>query len=390
LTTALKLPLVPKAQPRLWNSRPSAARFSDEVMIGNYNTPVSTEKVRGRGAASNPRNRFEKISYERTEWDEPEDPSRHTNFLKDETRSIINYNDSPDVGFNASINPYRGCEHGCVYCFARPNHEYLGFSAGLDFETKILVKEDAPALLRRELASPAWQPQVIAISGVTDAYQPVERRLQLTRRCLEVLVEFRNPVVIITKNELVTRDADLLRDLAAVHAALVFVSVTTLDSELARELEPRASQPARRLAAIESLAAAGIPVGTLVAPVIPGLTDHELPAILSAAAKAGAIAAGYVPLRLPYGVGALFEQWLTLHRPLQKEKILNRVRDIRDGRLNDPNFRTRMRGSGAYAEHIAELFEVCCRKAGLNSTRPALSSEAFRKSGPAQLGFRFE
>jgi DNA repair photolyase len=359
-------------------------------MIGNYNTPVSTEKVRGRGAASNPRNRFEKISYERTEWDEPEDPSRHTNFLKDETRSIINYNDSPDVGFNASINPYRGCEHGCVYCFARPNHEYLGFSAGLDFETKILVKEDAPALLRRELASPAWQPQVIAISGVTDAYQPVERRLQLTRRCLEVLVEFRNPVVIITKNELVTRDADLLRDLAAVHAALVFVSVTTLDSELARELEPRASQPARRLAAIEALAAAGIPVGTLVAPVIPGLTDHELPAILSAAAKAGAIAAGYVPLRLPYGVGALFEQWLTLHRPLQKEKILNRVRDIRDGRLNDPNFRTRMRGSGAYAEHIAELFEVCCRKAGLNSTRPALSSEAFRKSGPAQLGFRFE
>src|SRR5262245_3624103 len=229
--------------------------------------------------------------YEISVWDEPEDPSRHTVFLKDDTRTIINYNDSPDVGFNASINPYRGCEHGCIYCFARPNHEYLGFSAGLDFETKILVKENAPELLRRELATPKWEPQVIAISGVTDAYQPIERRLRLTRRCLEVLLEFRNPVVIITKNELVTRDIDLLRELARVDGALVFVSVTSLDGELARELEPRASQPARRLAAIESLSAAGVPVGTLVAPVIPGLTDHEIPGILTAVAKAGAIAA---------------------------------------------------------------------------------------------------
>jgi DNA repair photolyase len=347
---------------------------------------VSTEKVRGRGAASNPANRFETASYQREEWDDPDDPSIKTLFLKDETRTIINYNDSPDVGFNASINPYRGCEHGCIYCFARPNHEYLGFSAGLDFETKILVKEDAPELLRRELASPRWEPQVIAISGVTDAYQPIERRLQLTRRCLEVLVEFRNPVVIITKNELVTRDIDLLSQLARLDALLVFVSVTSLDSDLARELEPRASQPGRRLGAIESLARAGIPVGTLVAPVIPGLTDHEMPAILSAAAKAGALAAGYVPLRLPYGVAPLFEEWLRLHRPLQKEKILNRIRDMRGGRLNDPNFRTRMRGSGAYAQHISELFELSCRKAGLDSKRPMLSSQAFRRPGPAQLG----
>src|SRR5213592_1529485 len=235
---------------------------------------MSAEKRRGRGAASNPANRFERLSYHSSDWDEPEDPQPHTLFLKDTTRSIINYNDSPDVGFNASINPYRGCEHGCIYCFARPNHEYLGFSAGLDFETKILVKEDAPELLRRELASPRWEPQVIAISGVTDAYQPIERRLRLTRRCLEVLVEFRNPVVIITKNELVARDIDLLGQLARIDGVLVFVSVTSLDPELARELEPRASQPARRLAAIESLAAAGVPVGTLVAPVIPGLTDH--------------------------------------------------------------------------------------------------------------------
>jgi len=346
---------------------------------------VSTEKLRGRGAASNPANRFEKLSYRASDWDDPEDISPQTMLLKDDTRTIINYNDSPDVGFSASINPYRGCEHGCIYCFARPNHEYLGFSAGLDFETKILVKENAPELLRRELLSPKWEPQVVAVSGVTDAYQPIERRLQLTRRCLEVLVEFQNPVVIITKNELVTRDIDLLGRLARLDGALVFVSVTSLDGELARELEPRASQPARRLNAIEALARAGIPVGALIAPVIPGLTDHELPAILSAVAKAGAVAAGYVPLRLPYGVAPLFDEWLTLHRPLQKQKILNRIRDIRGGRLNDPNFGSRLRGSGPYAEHISELFEVSCRKAGLNSSRPALSAKAFRRPGPSQM-----
>jgi DNA repair photolyase len=346
---------------------------------------VSTEKARGRGASSNPTNRFEKLSYEPWISDESDDPSRQTVLLRDDTRSIINYNDSPDVGFSASINPYRGCEHGCIYCFARPNHEYLGFSAGLDFETKILVKQDAPALLRRELMSTKWVPQVIAISGVTDAYQPIERRLQLTRRCLEVLAEFQNPVVIITKNELVTRDVDLLSKLARINAALVFISVTSLDGELARELEPRASQPARRLAAIESLSSAGVPTGALVAPVIPGLTDHEVPAIISAVAKAGAVAAGYVPLRLPYGVAPLFEEWLTLHRPLQKEKILNRIRDIRGGRLNDPNFGSRLHGSGAYADHISELFEISCRKAGLNSSRPALSASAFRRPGPSQM-----
>src|SRR5256712_7967779 len=325
---------------------------------------MSAEKRRGRGSASNPANRFETLSYHSSDWDEPEDPSPQTVLVKDDTRTIINYNDSPDVGFSASINPYRGCEHGCVYCFARPNHEYLGFSAGLDFETKILVKENAPELLRRELLSPKWEPQVIAVSGVTDAYQPIERRLRLTRRCLEVLVEFQNLVVIITKNELVTRDIDLLGKLAQIDGVLVFVSVTSLDSELARDLEPRASQPARRLAAIEALARAGIPAGALVAPVIPGLTDHEIPAIVSAVAKAGAVAAGYVPLRLPFGVAPLFEEWLTLHRPLQKEKILNRIPDNRGGRLNDPNFGSRLHGSGSYAEHLSELVEVCSRKAG--------------------------
>ena len=341
--------------------------------------------LKGRGAASNPANRFENASYVRTDWDDPADPQPQTLFLKDATRSIINYNDSPDVGFEASINPYRGCEHGCIYCFARPNHEYLGFSAGLDFESKILVKEDAPELLRRELMAKSWKPQVIAISGVTDAFQPIERRLQLTRRCLEILAEFRNPVVIITKNELVTRDIDLLRELARYDAALVFISVTSLDNDLARELEPRASQPQRRLATIEQLAAAGVPVGTLVAPVIPGLTDHEIPAIVSAVSHAGAKLAGFVPLRLPYGVAPLFEEWLALHRPLQKEKILGRLREMRGGRLNDPNFGSRMHGQGAYAQHIAELFDVSCRKAGLNTVRPKLSAASFRRPQGAQL-----
>lgn len=244
-------------------------------------------KIKSRGANYNPPNRFEPIEYVRDpEWSE-EDPAPTTQFFKDTSRSLITYNDSPDVGFNASINPYRGCEHGCIYCYARPFHEYLGLSAGLDFETKIFVKEDAPALLRRELSSPKWKPQVIAMSGVTDPYQPIERRLRLTRRCLEVLVDFRNPVAIVTKNFLVTRDIDLLQRLAEYQAVCVFISVTTLKADLSRILEPRTSQPDRRLAAVEQLARAGIQTGVLVAPVIPGLTDHEMPAILQACAEAG-------------------------------------------------------------------------------------------------------
>jgi len=339
------------------------------------------QEIHGRGAASNPGNRFERAHYAVSEWDDANDSSPDTVLLKDVTRSIIAYNDSPDVGFDASINPYRGCEHGCIYCFARPNHEYLGFSAGLDFETKILVKEQAPELLRRELMLPSWKPQTLAISGVTDAFQPIERRLKLTRRCLEVLAEFRNPVVIITKNELVTRDIDLLSELARHDAALVFISVTSLRSDLARTLEPRASQPQRRLAAIDALARAGIPVGVLVAPVIPGLTDHEMPGILAASRNSGAVIAGYVPLRLPFGLAPLFEEWLTLHAPLQKEKILNRVREIRGGKMNDPNFGSRLRGEGEYAGQLRKLFEMACRKSGLNASRPKLSTEAFRRPG---------
>src|SRR5258705_9094344 len=255
---------------------------------------MPTPAVRGRGTAENPKNRFEEIEVV-PDLEAPEDerPAPHTRFFRDLSRSIIATNDSPDVGFSASVNPYRGCEHGCIYCYARPYHEYLGLSAGLDFETKILVKEDAPELLRAELASPKWEPKVVAISGVTDAYQPIERKLQLTRRCLEVLAEFRNPVIIVTKNQLVTRDIDVLKELASFSAAAVCVSVTTLDAELARVMEPRTSTPANRLEAIQALSEAGVPVRVLAAPIIPGLTDPELPSIIQAGARAGARPRGY-------------------------------------------------------------------------------------------------
>jgi DNA repair photolyase len=348
--------------------------------------PEQPIQSRGRGAPANPPNRFVPLWYSRDpEWNDLEDPALETQFFTDTSRSIITYNDSPDVGFDASINPYRGCEHGCSYCYARPTHEYLGFSAGLDFESRILVKEQAPELLRRELSSPRWKPQVLAMSGVTDSYQPVERRLQLTRRCLQVLAEFRNPVVIITKNHLVTRDVDVLSELAQYKAARVFLSVTTLDGSLSRVMEPRASHPQRRLAAIEMLSQAGVPTGVLVAPVIPGLTDHELPSIIAAAVQAGAKAAGYVTLRLPHGVGPLFEQWLTQHFPDRKDKVLHRVRAIRGGQLNDPRFSSRMRGEGIFAEQIAALFALACRKAGIDGRGPVLSTAAFHVPSNSQL-----
>ncbi len=342
--------------------------------------------IHGRGAAINPPNRFEKLSYvpDPKEGDS-EGPAPATEFLKEKPRTIISYNASPDVGFEASVNPYRGCEHGCVYCYARPFHEYLGFSAGLDFETKIVAKEGAPALLERELSSGRWKPQVLAMSGVTDAYQPVERHLRLTRGCLEVLSDFCNPVVIITKNHLVTRDVDVLKKLAECDAACVFISVTTLDSDLARKMEPRASSPARRLAAIAALARAGVPVGVLVAPIVPGLTDHEIPSIIAAAANAGAGYAGKVVLRLPYAVKHLFEGWLERNFPDRKEKVLNRVRSMRGGKLNESAFGRRMRGEGIFAEQISALFHAACKRAGIHGRSPELSTAAFRPPEGPQL-----
>jgi DNA repair photolyase len=344
--------------------------------------------LHGRGASDNPPNRFERLVYEpEPDGADPEGPGPATQFLRDATRSILVSNDSPDVGFDVSINPYRGCEHGCIYCYARPTHEYLGLSAGLDFETRILVKEDAPELLRRELAASRWRPRTVGVSGVTDPYQPVERRLRLTRRCLEVFAEFRNPVVIVTKNHLVTRDLDVLRELATHRAVAVFVSVTTLDGDLARLMEPRASQPAGRLAVITELTAAGVPTGVLVAPVIPGLTDHEIPSIIQAVAAAGARHAGFVMLRLPYAVAIIFEQWLAQHFPERKERVLGRIREMRGGRLNDSRFGKRMRGEGPLADAIKKVFALACRRAGIVGRGPELSPDAFRRPGEQRMLF---
>jgi DNA repair photolyase len=354
--------------------------------------PLSTQDsalstaIKGRGASWNPLSRFETIEYVRDDEAE-EQPSPSTLFLRDPSRSIIAHNDSPDVGFDSSINPYRGCEHGCIYCFARPTHEYLGFSAGLEFESKIMVKEDAPELLREELMSPRWKPRLIAISGVTDAYQPIERKLEITRRCLQVLAEFRNPTCIITKNHLVTRDIDVLQELAKFDAVSVNLSVTTLDPALANIMEPRASTPQRRLEAIELLAKAGIPVGALVAPVVPAITDHELPNILTAVANAGATSAGYVLLRLPWAVAPLFERWLDEHYPDRKQKVLNRVRFLRDGKLYDARWGVRQRGEGIFAEQLDAIFDITCRKLHLNEISRELSAESFRR--PTSQGSLF-
>ena len=348
-----------------------------------------TPSPRGRGARLNPPNRFETTHHE-LELEQVEDDEEYLNalsrppteYLPDQSRSIIARNDSPDVGFEASVNPYRGCEHGCIYCYARPTHEYLGFSAGLDFETKILIKHDAPELLRKALSAPGWKPQVLGMSGVTDAYQPIERTLGLTRRCLAVLTEYRQAVTIITKNRLVTRDLDLLAELAQYNAAGVFVSITSLDEELIGRLEPRTTRPQGRLRAIATLAAAGIPTGVMVAPVIPGLTEHEIPSILKAAAQAGARSAGYTIVRLPLGVAGLFDDWLGKHFPDRKDKVLDRIRAMRGGRLNDARFGVRMSGEGSAAIMISQIFRGACRRAGLNLHPWPVTAAAFRRPTP--------
>jgi DNA repair photolyase len=342
----------------------------------------------GRGTQSNPPNRFERLHLEPDPDCPPEErPHPHTQFFFDATESILVENDSPDIPFTFGINPYRGCEHGCAYCFARPYHEYLGWSSGLDFETKILVKLRAPELLRRELSSPRWRPQSITLCGATDCYQPAERQFRVTRRCLEVLAEFRNPVAIVTKSALVTRDRDVLAELARHHACAVYVSVTTLDAGLAGKLEPRAARPAHRLHAIRELANAGIPVGVMVAPIIPGLTDHEMPAILAAAAASGAKRAGCTVLRLPYAVKEVFLQWLDDHVPGKKARIVSRIRAMRGGRLNVSEWGRRMRGEGIFAEQVRALFLTAARRAGLKTDRLELSAAAFRRPGGEQLTF---
>lgn len=336
----------------------------------------------------NPAGRFERLSYAAEPGEEGVDGvggAAPTTWYPDLSERVLTRNDSPDIGFTVSLNPYRGCEHGCAYCYARPTHHFLGYSAGLDFERILFAKVNAPRLLAEELSSPGWEPQVVAMSGVTDPYQPLERDLRITRECLRVFAEFRNPVGIVTKSRLVVRDLDLLGELAGHGAAWVHVSVTTLDAALAAVLEPRAPTPAARLEAIRELARGGVPVGVMVAPVIPGLNDHEIAGILEAAAEAGARRAGFVLLRLPYDVADLFREWVRRHRPGLEDRIFERVRDTRGGRLNVSAWGERMRGSGPYAEQLGALFRVTVKRLGLDAPVAPLSVRSFRRPGPVQM-----
>jgi len=337
---------------------------------------------RGRGSGINPDQRF---TGQHLAYDEGESPERlATQLFSDHSQSIITRNDSPDLSFEASLNPYRGCEHGCAYCYARPTHEYLGFSSGYDFESKIMVKEDAPALLRAEFSKPRYRPLKLACSGITDPYQPIEKKLQITRRCLEVLAECRHPVVFITKNHLITRDIDLLGELAQHQAVAVYISLTTLDPNLAHKLEPRASSPTQRLDAIRQLHDAGIPVGVSMAPIIPALNDEEIPALLQAAAQAGAQFVGSTIVRLPFSVKDIFAAWLDQHYPQRKDKVLGRIRAMQGPTLSHHDFGTRLKGEGFWADQIQQLTTVSLKRAGLQSSRPDVSSTAFRR--PREIG----
>ncbi|MBL9134450.1 MAG: PA0069 family radical SAM protein [Verrucomicrobiales bacterium] len=341
-----------------------------------------------RGTSLNPAGRFEVLNVEPDpdgDLDPAEQTAQRTQFLRDASVGVISRNNSPDIPFRVSLNPYRGCEHGCAYCYARPTHEYLGYSAGLDFESRIMVKERAAELLRDELSAPDWEPQWLALSGVTDPYQPVERKLGITRRCLEVLAELRHPVGIVTKNATVTRDIDLLGELARHRAVHVSISLTTLDPALRRIMEPRTSPPAARLAAIGKLAAAGIPTGVLTAPVIPGINDHELPQLLKAAREAGASYASYTLLRLPLGVKEIFVDWLVRNFPDRKDKVIHQLEAMRGGNLNDPRFGTRFRGEGGAAQRVSDLFRTVRRRLGLAESGPELAVDAFRRPGGTQM-----
>ncbi len=349
----------------------------------------SRPSQKGRGTVANPPNRFDQLHAEPFDVDVPYDderPAVRTMFLDDTSKSILAKNDSPDIPFTYSVNPYRGCEHGCIYCYARPSHEYLGFSAGLDFESKIMVKRRAPELLRRALLAESWVPQAIEMCGNTDCYQPVERALSLTRGCLQVLLALRNPVAIITKNQLVTRDLDILRSLAELDLVHVTVSITTLDEVLARKMEPRTSTPLNRMRTVRTLSDAGVPVSVSVAPVIPGLTDEEIPSILRMASEYGASSATYSVLRLPGAVEQLFLSWLDELMPDRAQKILSRIRTIREGHLNDSRFGKRMVGEGTMAELIGDLFTVNARKFGLDRGRKKLDTGKFNGKSSPQLG----
>lgn len=347
----------------------------------------------GRGAQSRPPNRFESIELEDDlEYLEHDEDAREqrqrlpTRYYPDQSQTIISKNESPDIPFRYSVNPYRGCAHGCSYCYARPTHEYLGFDAGLDFETKVMVKLEAAELFRKHLAKPKWCPEPIAFSGVTDCYQPAEKHFRLTRGCLEVALEARQPVLIVTKNALVVRDLDLLSEMASRNLVHVAISITSLDQSLTRKMEPRTSSPQARLDAVKQLGDAGVSVQVMVAPIIPGLNDHELADVLAAARRAGAVSAGYVMLRLPLSVLPVFQQWLQGAFPDRFERVMHAVASVRSGQMNDATFGRRMRGEGERAAQIQNLFNVVRSQLGLDRALPILSVEQFRR--PANDGQR--
>lgn len=336
---------------------------------------------KGRGTSSNTVGRFEHIDRVDIDdgWDnlELDLPPLRTEVILDSTRTIINYNESPDISFDRSINPYRGCEHGCTYCFARPSHTYLGYSAGLDFESRILIKPEAAALLKKELAKPSYRCAPIAMGTNTDPYQPLERKYGITRQILQVLAEHDHPITIVTKSALIERDLDILGAMATKNLARVFISVTTLDKDICRTLEPRAAAPHRRLLTIARLHDAGVPVGVMTAPIIPVLTDTEMETILTLAQQAGAEHAGYVLLRLPLEVAPLFEEWLNLHFPLKAAHVMSIVKQCRGGKAYDAQFHQRMRGTGLFADMIAQRFRLTTQKLGLNRERKALHTDLF-------------
>lgn len=346
------------------------------------------QPLHGRGALTNADGRFEPYAHAAADdgWGSLEEalPPLKTTVSIDTPRTIIARNDSPDIPFTQSINPYRGCEHGCIYCYARPSHAYLGLSPGLDFETRLIAKPTAARLLEQELRRPGYAVSPIALGSNTDPYQPIERKLRITRQILEVLAAHEHPFTIVTKSALVERDLDLLAPMAEKNLCVVFVSVTTLDGDLARRLEPRAAAPARRLRAIQALAAAGVPTGAMFAPAIPAINDHEMEAVLEAAARAGARHAGWTLLRLPYEIKDLFKKWLAVHAPGRAEHVLSLLRQSRGGRENDPRFGHRFRGEGEYAGLLARRFRLACRRFGLNRERLALDTARFRP--PVRVG----
>ena len=350
------------------------------------------QKVRGRSSQYNPKNRFESISVDYSVfeddslyYDSPDERKIETIFYKDDSKSVISKNDSEDLYFDYSFNPYRGCEHGCIYCYARPTHEFLGFSSGLDFETKIMVKEDAPKLLEETFNKKNYVPKMLMFSGNTDCYQPVEKKLQITRKALQVCLDYKNPVAIITKNALIRRDIDILSELAKMNLINVMISITSLNKELCSKMEPRTSAPTKKLEAIAELAKNNIPVGVNVAPIIPGLTDEETPAILKAASENGATFASWIMLRLPYSVKDLFLEWLQNEFPDRASKVINKIKDVRGGKLNDSEFGKRFVGEGEIKDAIENLFKISCKKYGINKRIYELSTTQFQNKNNSQL-----